>query len=132
MGDPQICIVDDEISVRNATERLLRSHGYATQAFASARDFLASPELASTSCLITDLRMPGMGGLELQAQLARLGHATPVIFISAYGDPATIAKAMRAGAKGFLKKPFDGPVLLSCVAQAIAAAAPPSAGSNPS
>jgi FixJ family two-component response regulator len=115
-----ISIVDDDASVRGATERLLRSLGFSAHAFASAKEFLLSPRLADTCCLITDVEMPGMTGVELQQHLLAHGHGTPMIFITAFPDDRIRERAMRAGAIDFLSKPFDEARLLECVERALA------------
>ena len=126
---PAISIVDDDASVRAATARLLRSMGFSAHAFASAKEFLSSPQLRETACLIADVEMPGMSGVELQAHLIATGHAIPTIFITAFPDERVRDRAMNAGAIDFLSKPFDESRLLECVEQALTnhhkAAGPP-------
>jgi FixJ family two-component response regulator len=104
---PVISIVDDDASVRTATARLLRSLGFSADSFASAQEFLASPRLSDTSCLIADVQMPGMSGVELQQCLIARGHGTPMVFITAFPEEQIRQQAMNAGAVGFLSKPFD-------------------------
>jgi FixJ family two-component response regulator len=116
---PIISIVDDDASQRTATARLLRSMGFAAYAFASAREFLLSPRLSDTSCLIADVEMPGMSGVKLQEQLIAQGNTTPMIFITAFPEDRIREQAMRAGAIGFLAKPFDETQLLECVERAL-------------
>jgi FixJ family two-component response regulator len=116
---PIISIVDDDASVRTATARLLRSLGFSAHAFASAQEFLSSPRLRETSCLIADVEMPGMTGVELQEYLIAHGHRTPMIFITAFPEDRVRERAMRAGAVDFLSKPFDEPRLLECVERAL-------------
>ena len=116
---PLISIVDDDASVRTATARLLRALGFSTHAFASAQEFLLSPRLHETSCLIADVEMPGMSGVELQEHLIAQGHRTPIIFITAFPEDRIRERAMRAGAVDFLSKPFDEPRLLECVERAL-------------
>jgi FixJ family two-component response regulator len=116
---PIISVVDDDASVRTATARLLRSLGFSAHAFASAQEFLSSPRLRETSCLIADVEMPGMSGLELQAYLIAHGHRTPMIFITAFPEDRIRERAMKAGAVEFLSKPFDEPRLLECVERAL-------------
>ena len=116
---PIISIVDDDASVRDATARLLRSLGFSAHAFASAKEFLFSPRLADTSCLIADVQMPGMSGVELQEHLIARGHSMPTIFITAFLDDRIRERAIRSGAVCFLTKPFDGPRLLECVERAL-------------
>lgn len=114
-----ISVVDDDASVRTATARLLRSLGFSAHAFASAQEFLSSPRLLETSCLIADVEMPGMSGLELQEYLVTNGYNTPMIFITAFPDERIRERAMEAGAVDFLSKPFDEPRLLDCVHRAL-------------
>ena len=114
-----IAVVDDDESVRNAVHGVLRSVGLQARTFASAEDFLRSGHQARTTCLITDLQMPGMSGLELQATLASEAPRIPVIFISAYGNSRLREQAQRAGAVQFLDKPFDDEMLLECVHEVI-------------
>jgi two-component system, LuxR family, response regulator FixJ len=114
-----IAIVDDDESVRTAVHGVLKSVGFKTRAFASAEEFLGSGHQSETACLITDIQMPGMSGLELQATLAEEERRIPVIFITAYGDAKTRTQAMRAGAVEFLGKPFDDDVLLESVRTAL-------------
>lgn len=116
---PVISIVDDDDSVRTATNSLMRSLGYSTYAFASAEEFLQSPHLDDTSCLISDIQMPGMSGIDLQNHLAALGHRTPIIFITAFPDAGIQAQALKAGAVCFLNKPVDGKTLMKCLDQAL-------------
>lgn len=113
-----IAIVDDDESIRVSTAMLMAAFGFAARDFASAEEFLQSPELGETSCVITDVNMPGIGGLELQSRLAAT-HRTPVIFITAFPDPRIEARALARGAICFLTKPFDGETLIQCVDRAI-------------
>jgi FixJ family two-component response regulator len=110
-----IAVIDDDEMVRTGLERLLRTSGYPVSAFASAEEFLASGRLQECRCLIADIRMPGMSGLDLQSRLNDDGHAIPTIFITAHGDEKMRIRAMRAGAAAFLAKPFDRAVLLERV-----------------
>ena len=114
-----ISIVDDDRIVREAMADLLRSLGYEATTFESAEDFLESCNLAQTSCLITDLHMPGLDGLELQSRLIAQGHQTPIIFITAYPEERFRKRAMNAGAAGFLNKPFTEDALINCVESAL-------------
>jgi len=109
---PMIAIVDDNNGVRDATEQLVRSLGYSTSTFASADEFLKSEQVSNTSCLITDLHMPGLSGLDLQDQLIARGHRIPVIFMTACPEENARTRAMKAGAIGFLSKPFNDDQLL--------------------
>src|ERR1700722_15579814 len=115
-----VVIVDDDDSMRNALGGLLKAVGYPSQAFASAEEFLKSGQQRHTSCLIADIRMPGMSGLELQARLNAERCLIPTIFITAHGDTKMRMQAMRAGAVEFLAKPFDDEVLLESVRAALA------------
>jgi FixJ family two-component response regulator len=114
-----VSIVDDDESVRVATMKLLRLHGHAAYAFASAEEFLSSSLVGDTGCLITDVRMPGMGGLALQEYLRDEGHQIPIIFVTAYPEEKNRARALRAGALSFLGKPFDGRALIDTVDRAL-------------
>jgi FixJ family two-component response regulator len=104
---PLISIVDDDDTVRAATESLVRSLGFETRAFASAESFLRSSSPQETRCLILDVQMPNMSGIELQDRLSELGFKIPIIFITAYPDDAVRQRAMEAGAAAFLLKPFE-------------------------
>lgn len=110
-----IAIVDDDESFRNAVHALLRSAGLQPRTFASADEFLRSGQQGQTGCLITDIQMPGMTGIELQARLATEGHRIPVIFITAFGCPRLRDQARQLGAVQFLDKPFDDEVLLETI-----------------
>jgi FixJ family two-component response regulator len=112
---PLISIIDDDPSVRAATNNLVRSYGYSAHTFASAEDFLQSAHLNDTSCVIADVQMPAMSGVELLILLRTKGHRVPFIFITAFPDEGVRARALKAGAVCFLAKPFDGPVLISCL-----------------
>ena len=110
-----VAVVDDDESFRGALQRLLKSAGFPVQSFASAEDFLNSGRQRETGCLITDIRMPGMSGLDLQAKLNADHCPIPTIFITAHGDEKMRLQAMRAGAAKFLAKPFDDVILLESV-----------------
>jgi FixJ family two-component response regulator len=114
-----IAIVDDDESVRSAVHGVLNSVGLSTRSFASAEEFLRSGHRSETACLIADIHMPGMSGLELQATLAQKDSRIPIIFITAYGDAKMRTQAMSAGAVEFLEKPFDDDVLLESVRAAL-------------
>ena len=116
---PVISVVDDDASVRAATSKFLRSHGYTVQAYSSAEHFLRSGRLNDTSCVIADLQMPGMSGLELQTIMRAQGYGAPFIFITAFPDETTRARALKAGAICFLSKPFAGPTLIDCLGVAL-------------
>jgi FixJ family two-component response regulator len=117
---PMISIVDDDESVREALESLLKSVGYRAEVFASAQEFLRLGHHEEARCLILDVRMPGMSGLELQRQLVASGSAISIIFITAHGDEAARAQALGAGAMVFLRKPFTEEALLKAVDDAVA------------
>jgi FixJ family two-component response regulator len=114
-----IAIVDDDDSMRNAVQGLLKAVGLPSQTFASGEEFLKSGQHRQTACLITDIRMPGMSGLELQAQLNAERCRIPTIFITAHGDAKLRMQALRAGAVEFLSKPFDDEALLESVRGAL-------------
>jgi FixJ family two-component response regulator len=116
---PVVSIIDDDASVREATRRLLRSLGYVTHAFASAGEFLRSSHLSDTSCLITDVKMPGMSGVELQRQLQIQGCQVPLIFITSFDDEGIRTQALNAGAVCFLTKPFEIRILIKHLEEAL-------------
>ncbi len=118
-GPALIAVVDDDASIRLATDSLLRSRGYAVRTYASAGDFLKAAEMNDAACVITDVRMPVMGGIELQALLRARGSKVPFVFITAFPEAVVRAQAMRDGATGFLSKPFDGPTLIKHVEAAL-------------
>ena len=110
-----VAIVDDDDSMRSALQGLMKVQGFPAHAYASAEEFLKSGHQRQTACLIADIRMPGMSGLELQAQLNGQRCRIPIIFITAHGDSEMRIHAMREGAVEFLNKPFDDEVLLQAV-----------------
>jgi FixJ family two-component response regulator len=114
-----ISIVDDDRSVREAARALIRSLGYTSETSASAEEFLESGRLCDTECLITDVQMPGMNGVDLQCHLAANGHCTPVILVTAYPEESIRARALGAGAFGFLSKPFSEESLIACLDRAL-------------
>jgi FixJ family two-component response regulator len=114
-----VAIVDDDDSMRSAVQDLLEAVGLPAQGFPSAEDFLRSGKQHQTTCLITDIRMPGMSGLELQAQLNAERCRIPIIFITAHGDEKMRLQARRQGAVEFLAKPFDDDVLIDSVRAAL-------------
>ena len=114
-----VAIVDDDDSMRGALQGMLKAVGYPAQAFASAEEFLKSGQQRQTSCLIADIRMPRMSGLELQAHLNEERCKIPIIFITAHGDAKMRIQALRAGAVEFLSKPFDEEILLESVRAAL-------------
>jgi FixJ family two-component response regulator len=117
---PVVSIVDDDASVRLATHRLVRSLGYIAHTFSSADEFLRSPHVNDTSCLIADVQMPGMSGVDLQSVLLAQGRRMPIIFITAFPEESARTRALDAGAMCFLTKPFDGPTLVKYLAAAVA------------
>jgi FixJ family two-component response regulator len=117
-----VVVVDDDDSVRRSLQRLIRSVGLDVEAFASAEDFLQSDRRAAPGCLLLDLQLPGMSGLELQERLLSEGRAIPVVFITAFGDDRSRELAARAGAVAFLQKPFEEKDLLDAVARTLGAA----------
>jgi FixJ family two-component response regulator len=117
---PMVSIIDDDGSVREATKALVRSLGYSALTFASAEEFLSSDQLDDTSCLITDVQMPGLSGIELQKRLIAQERPVPVIFITAYPDETTRSRVFDAGAVGFLIKPFSDESLIRCLDMALA------------
>ncbi len=117
---PVIAIVDDDEPFRHATISFIRSLGYLAAAFPSANAFLAANAVENTDCLITDVQMPGMSGIELQNYLIAQGHRVPVIFVTAYPETEARGRALRAGAIGFLSKPFCDRNLISCLNKALA------------
>ena len=116
---PRVAVVDDDESVRESLGGLFRSVGFGARAFASAAAFLQSDDLAKTDCVILDVRMPGMGGLELQRSLAASHPDVPVIFITAHDDARTRSQALSGGAVGYLIKPFSEEALLDAVRGAL-------------
>ena len=120
-----VVVVDDDELVRIALQRLLKSAGFAVTSFESAEDLLESGRISEIACLIADIRMPGMSGLDLQANLKAKNAAIPIVFITAHGDEKMRLQAMRAGAVGFLAKPFDSGVLLDRVRAALEAVSGP-------
>lgn len=118
---PVIAIVDDDELFRRATMNFVRSLGYGTAAFDSAEAFLELDHIHDTDCLITDVQMPGMTGIELQDRLIAQGHRLPVIFITAFPEMRARAQALAAGAVGFLAKPFNDQGLIACLNEALAA-----------
>jgi FixJ family two-component response regulator len=118
-----ISIVDDDLSVREATTSLLRSNGFRAEVFSSAEEFLRSRYLDETKCLILDVQMPGMNGLELQRRLAAQTRRIPIIFISAHDNQEVRKQALRSGAVDFLPKPFSEDALLKAIRSALAVTA---------
>jgi two-component system response regulator FixJ len=126
MPHSNIYIVDDDHAVRESLQLLLETSGYSVQVFASARDFLEVAQSLEFGCLIVDLQMPEMDGLELQRQLQALGVTLPAVVVTAHGDIATAVRAMRAGAIDFVEKPFTTEALQSGIRMALAQRPKPS------
>lgn len=120
MNTPTVFVVDDAAAVRDSVSLLLETAGLAVEAHESAESFLAALDPERSGCLVLDMRMPGMGGLELQAELARRSIPLPIIFLTAHGDIPMTVRAMKAGAADFLTKPVDGAMLLERVQAALA------------
>jgi FixJ family two-component response regulator len=116
---PIVFIVDDDVSVRSALESLIESGGWVAETFASAQEFLRRPPVAAPSCLVLDVSLPDINGLELQRRVATDRTDMPIIFISGYGDVPMTVRAMKAGAVEFLMKPFKDDVLLDAIRGAI-------------
>jgi FixJ family two-component response regulator len=114
-----ISVVDDDESIRRTTTFLIESFGFRAAAFESAEGFLKSGQLHDTSCLIVDVQMPGMSGLELQSELAAAGYDIPIVFMTAYENKVSRQQAMQAGAVAFLAKPFGDEQLLQTVRLAL-------------
>ena len=119
-GDAIVFVVDDDAPLRESLTNLLRSVGLRVAAFASAQEFLRSPRPELPSCLVLDVRLPGLSGLELQQRLAEADLAMPIIFMTGYGDIPMTVQAMKAGAVEFLTKPFRDQALLDAIQQALA------------
>src|SRR3989441_12910339 len=116
---PIVFVVDDDVSVRESLELLIRCAGWRPETFASAQEFLARPRVLAPSCLVLDVSLPDLNGLDLQKRVAVDRIDMPIIFITGYGDVPMTVKAMKAGAVEFLTKPFGDEVLLSAIQQAI-------------
>ena len=119
-----ISIVDDDESVREATNALVRSLGYAAATFSSAEEFLSSDRVRATSCVIADVQMPGLSGIDLQHRLLGEGVQVPIIFVTAFPDERTRQRALDAGAIDFLSKPWSDEQLISCLDMALGSAQP--------
>jgi FixJ family two-component response regulator len=114
-----ISVVDDDQSMRDATSRLVRSLGFAVATFASAEAFLESDRIEDTSCLITDVQMPGLSGVDLQNRLIADGRLVPIIGVTAFPEESIRTQMLEAGAVGFLSKPFNDECLIDCIATAL-------------
>lgn len=120
LNPPLVYVVDDDTGVLDAIRLLLRSVGLASRGFSSADEFLEAFDPEAHACIILDLRMPGMSGLELQARLRELGSVTPIIFVTAHGDVPSAVEAVKGGAVDFIQKPFQDQKLLDKIHQALA------------
>ena len=120
-----VSVVEDDQFFRESMRRLMRSFGYAVEAFASAADFLASARLVETGCLIADVNMPRMTGLELHKRLIEMGHAIPTILVTAYPDDDVRARALNDGVVCYLRKPVDENHLMHCLRAALHSDEPP-------
>src|SRR5712675_1107512 len=116
---PVVYVVDDDVSVRESLEALIRCAGWEPETFASAQEFLARPRVLAPSCLVLDVTLPGLNGLDLQKRVAVDRIDMPIIFITGYGDVPMTVKAMKAGAVEFLTKPFGDDVMLAAIEQAL-------------
>src|SRR3989449_4741305 len=116
---PIVFVVDDDVSVRESLESLIRCAGWQAETFASAQEFLVRPRVLAPSCLVLDVSLPGLNGLDLQKRIAADRIDMPIIFITGYGDVPMTVQAMKAGAVEFLTKPFGDDVLLKAIRQAI-------------
>ena len=119
-----VSIVDDDRSFRDSMRRLLKSWGYSVAAFPSAAEFLASPKLAATTCLVADVQMPAMTGDELYMHLIRSGRAIPTILVTAYPDDGIEKRMLRLGVECYLRKPLDAADLIGCLRSAFARGSP--------
>ena len=120
MTAPVVFVVDDDASVRKSLTRVMTSAGYTVETFASARDFMARAPAAGPCCVVLDVRMPGLTGLDLQEALVGAGRPIPIVFITGHGDISMSVRAMKAGAVDFLTKPFDVASLLAAIRRAVA------------
>lgn len=118
-AEPTVFVVDDDTSVRKALERLFKSVGLIAETFGSAEEFLARGTQSAAGCLVLDVRMSGLSGLELQEELEAIGGDMPIVFITGHGNVPMSVKAMKGGAIDFIEKPFDDQVLLDAVHRAI-------------
>jgi FixJ family two-component response regulator len=116
---PIVSIIEDDESVRLAVQSLVRSLGLIAYTFASGEEFLQSPHVDDTSCLITDMQLPGMNGLKLQSLVLEQGRGMPIIFVTAFPEERFRKRALEGGAVGFLSKPFDGQILITLVEEAL-------------
>ena len=122
MPQALIAVVDDDESMRDAIQSLVRSLGHNVSTFASANEYLKSEQVHDTSCIITDVQMPGLSGVDLQDHLIARGLCIPIIFMTGFPDDRVRARAMKAGAVGFFSKPFSEDHFIGCIDQALKAA----------
>jgi FixJ family two-component response regulator len=125
MKKPLISVVEDDRFFRDSMERLMRSLGHSVEAFPSAADFLASPRLAETACLIADVHMPAITGIELYRRLIDRGHAIPTILVTAYPNDIDRARALNDGVVCYLRKPVDQQNFIRCLRAALTSGEPP-------
>jgi FixJ family two-component response regulator len=118
-SEPIVFVVDDDNSVRRALQRLIRSVGMKVETFETAKEFLSRPQYEGPSCLVLDIRMPGLSGLDLQEELTKADPTLPIIFITGHGTVPMSVKAMKAGAIDFLEKPFEDQALLDLIQHAL-------------
>jgi len=118
-SEPTVFVVDDDSSIRRSTERLVRSMGFGVQTFASAKEFLGDARIDGPACLVLDVRLPGLSGLDLQHELAQAGREIPIIFITGHGSIPMSVRAMKAGAVEFLTKPLRSQDLLAAIRTAL-------------
>lgn len=116
---PRVAIVDDDLSVRKALERLLRASGFEAVTFASGHEFFYFLETQQADCLVLDLHMPGMNGLEVQRRLMQSGHRLPIIVVTGHDEPATRKQCLAAGAAAYFSKPLDDKALLHAIESAV-------------
>ena len=119
MSNPLVLVVDDDPSARRGMARLLEAAGYRVEALAAPSEYMRRPSQEGPGCLVLDLRMPGMSGLELQEQLLQMGHEPPIVFVTGDGDIPSSVRAMKGGAVDFLLKPFTGTAFLAAVGTAL-------------
>lgn len=120
LKDSLISVVDDDQSFRDSMRRLIRSLGYSVAVFPSAAEFLASPRLSATQCLVADIHMPDMSGVELYGHLVRSGHRIPTILVTAYPDADDQRRMLDEGIECYLRKPLEEAALIACLRSAIA------------
>src|SRR3954465_9196572 len=123
-NDQVVCVIDDDVSARESIAGLARSAGLDVEGFASAQEYLAAPRTVPPGCLVLDVNMPGLTGLELQERLWQARIDVPIVVVSGHGDVSMSVQALKAGALDFLTKPFDPDVLLAAISAAMGEAAP--------